>query len=59
MPHFIEPAFPQELLKAPQEERLAFFTQKSIAHDAIVKARELTIDNIEFGINLFPAVDRS
>lgn len=50
MTHFIEPAFPQELLKAPQEERLAFFTQKSIAHDAIVKARELTIDNIEFGI---------
>lgn len=49
MPHFIEPTFPQELLNAPQEERLAYFAQKSIAHDAIVKARELTIDNIEFG----------
>jgi hypothetical protein len=49
MAHFIEPAFPHELLNASQNERLAYFSHKSVAHDAIVKARQLTIDNIEFG----------
>lgn len=49
MPHFIEPTFPRELLDAPQHIRIAYFTQKGVAHDAIVNAYELAKDNIRFG----------
>lgn len=49
MPHFIEPTFPLELLNAPQQNRIAYFAQKGVAHDAIVNAYELAKDNIEFG----------
>lgn len=49
MPHFIEPTFPQELLDAPQENRIAYFAQKGVAHDFIVSAYELAKDNIDFG----------
>lgn len=49
MSHFIEPTFPKVLLKAPHEERIAYFAQKGVAHDAIVNAFELAKDNIELG----------
>jgi len=49
MPHFIEPTFPRELLDAPQQNRIAYFAQKGVAHDFIVNSYELAKDNIDFG----------
>lgn len=49
MAHAIEPTFPPELLKAPIQSRIDYFSQKIVGHDAIVSSCELAKDNIDFG----------
>lgn len=44
----IEPKFPQNLLSATTEEKLAYFQQKKLGHPHLTQAYKLALDCIEF-----------
>lgn len=44
----IEPKFPQHLLNASSEEKLAYFHQKKLGHPHLTQAYKLALDCIEF-----------
>ena len=46
--HHIEPQFPQHLLDATPEKKLAYFEQKKLGHPHLTQAYKLALDCIDF-----------
>jgi hypothetical protein len=45
---YIEPKFPQDLLNATSEEKLAYFEKKKLGHPHLTQAYKLALDCIDF-----------